>query len=119
MVCTVNNRLLTSFPIAVALVLHNESCDLTVEFHKPVYPARPDRKSRFAVHGKICYGDKNPSHLIEWLEYQRYFDVDKVIVYPYHLNKDAMAVLQYYENRGFVEIVSFSTVPKHGEYKYH
>ena len=114
-VCGISNRLLKSFPVGVALVLHNETCDYSVDFYKPVYTLKKP-EPRFAIHGKVCYGKKNPAHLIEWLEYQRYFRVDKIVIHPYHLEDKAMEVLRYYKKLGLVEIVPFTNVPKLCEY---
>lgn len=61
----------------------------------------------FAICAKIAYGGLSAQRLIEWLEIQKYIGVDKVLVYFYNLNEEAMRVLLKYNRDGFVELLPF------------
>ena len=60
-----------------------------------------------AVCAKISYGQVSAQRLIEWLEIQKYMGVDKVLMYFYNLNEEAMRVLLAYNRDGFVELLPF------------
>lgn len=66
---------------------------------------QPDQS--FAVCAKIAYGGLSAQRLIEWLEIQKYIGVDKVLLYFYNLNEEAMRVLLSYNRDGFVELLPF------------
>lgn len=64
-------------------------------------------KESFAICAKISYGAVSAQRLIEWLELQKYLGVNKVLMYFYNLNEEAMRVLKSYNRDGFVDLLPF------------
>lgn len=87
------------------LSLPKENCRkkkfLAVEYLKRQPP------NSIAVCAKIIYGTMSAQRLIEWFEIQKFAGVDKVLMYYYNLNTEAMRVLRQYHKDGFVDLRPF------------
>lgn len=103
--CSVPRKLQSDKIIGASISLPPYDCDLRV-FMKVQYPEIRKRGS-LAFCSKIAYGPLGAERLIEWLELQRFVGVDRVMIYFYNLNIDAMRVLRKYKRDGFVDLQPF------------
>ena len=103
--CPIPPELRSEKPIGASLSLPPYDCYLRI-FMKIQYPEIRKRNS-LAFCAKIAYGALPADRLIEWLETQRFIGVDKVMIYYYNLNSDAMNVLNTYMKEGLVDLQPF------------
>ncbi|XP_053396878.1 uncharacterized protein LOC123551414 [Mercenaria mercenaria] len=78
------------------------------DFVKPYYPLKQTNKFSFAICGKLIYGDINIPLTLEWMEYNRYMGVSKVVLYEYNISSEVSKILKYYQSTGFVDVIPFS-----------
>ncbi|CAC5399550.1 unnamed protein product [Mytilus coruscus] len=71
-------------------------------------------ESGLSVCNPFTFGNIDARHMLEWFEFQRLVGVDKVLTYTYKLNKQAMAVLEYYESIGYAVVIRDFDFPLKG-----
>ena len=103
--CQIPRELQAEKPVGASLSLNPYGCNLRI-FMKIQYPEIRKRGS-LGFCAKIAYGTLSPNRLIEWLELHRFVGVDKVMIYYYNLNTEAMSVLRQYVEEGFVGLQPF------------
>lgn len=114
--CPVPRPLLGVQIKGATLSLPEEKCEnkkfMAVEYLKK------KSKDSIAVCAKIIYGNMSAQRLIEWFEIQKYVGVDKVLMYYYNLNSEAMGVLLHYYKEGFVDLRPFDFPDVETNYRY-
>ena len=103
--CPIPPELQPEKPIGASLSLPPYGCNLRM-FLKIQYP-EIRKPGSLAFCAKIAYGTLSPNSLIEWLELHRFVGVDRVMLYYYNLNFEAMSVLKHYVQEGFVGLQPF------------
>ena len=66
-------------------------------------PARTSRKRAFAVCVSVAYWQHDPYRIVEWMELQRLWGVERVTVYNNSLAAPSAAVFRHYADEGFVD----------------
>ena len=88
-------------PTKVSLVCSSEP---THQFLMPVeIPARPVFKKDFAVCVCATYGHRDPYQIIEWMELQRLWGAEKVIVYNHSMDAETARTLVHFAGQGIVD----------------
>ncbi|WAR21991.1 hypothetical protein MAR_015965 [Mya arenaria] len=63
--------------------------------------------SKFAICGKLVYGDYPAEKVFEWLEVNTAMGVDHISLYSYNVSKSIQKVLDYYEKQGRLKVKPF------------
>lgn len=79
-----------------------------------ISPSLIGHKEGLAICSQITYRDTKAATLIEWFEAQKLLGVDKIMTHSYNLNSDAMRVLEYYEQEGFLVLIRGFAFPLKG-----
>ena len=92
-------------PVGVALTVDNYNCSKSdVRYVIPYFPLR-EAQQKVAIATKIAYGNISAEMIIEWMEWYRFIEVDKVVTfYIKSLNDKALKVLQYYASTGILDL---------------
>ena len=95
-------------PVGVTLTYDIDICPMDISNYATVqYTRRCLLEVCIAICAKIAYGYVNPEMIVEWMEYHRHMGVNHVVVFTFNLTTDALTVLQFYEEQGFVEVLPF------------
>ena len=96
-------------PDRVGLSLSNESCSKDIVAFKEIYkPLKEVNTTSLVLTTQVVFGTISAELIIEWMEAYKYLGVDKVISYYYSsLNENALKVLKYYRQSGFVDLYKF------------
>ena len=103
-------------PFAAGLSSKDTGCDKenNENYIKIEYPFQ-EPGFKIAIGTQIAYQNINAELIIEWMETYKYLQVDKVVsFYHRNINKDALKVLTYYHNTGFVDLFEIA-LPAEGE----
>lgn len=83
----------------------------TTVFVRPHFPVKQTIDFSFAVCGKFIFGEINMELTIEWIEYNKYMGVNKVVLYPYNISSQVWKMLEFYRSSGFVDVIPFILPP--------
>lgn len=83
-------------------------------FIKVQYPPKPVGKQRKIINCvSATFGHPNPRRVVEWLELQRFFGMDKVEIHDINMHKETRRIFEAYSKEagdGFVELLDLSPV---------
>ena len=94
-----------AIPTGVSLAVGNHNCTKSeVNYIKPHLPLR-EAQAKVAIATKIAYGNISTELIIEWMEWYKLLEVDKVMAfYLKSLNEKSLKVLQYYASTGVLDL---------------
>ena len=110
--CPIPSSHLNMTPLSVSLV--EEECETSTNYLNIIYNPPRDKKDKFAVCVKgLDFPLEDLSvRLVEWLEVLKALGADKIFLYNLDVHPDVNRVLEYYTNRGEVEVIPM-TLPEH------
>lgn len=92
----------------VALVSAKKDCPTNAsEYIKPFIPNVQVKTHSFAICLKILYGNVDNKLLIDWIEYYREMEVDKIVMFLYNISTHTQHIVTHYTQIGIVEARTF------------
>lgn len=100
--CPINSSLYNVKGVTLQFAKKNCTNNLS-EYIKPLIPKLQTKNNSFAICLKILYGRIDDDNLINWIEYYREMQVDKIFMFTYNITNRTQAILEHYYQLGLVE----------------